>query len=62
MHVIEVDGGYDGHVGMRDRRRIPRAAHADLNDGYVDGGISKDGIRQLDECLEEGHPRLPCRC
>ena len=55
LHMIHVDRADDGRVRVQHVRRVPQAAHADLDDGNVDRRVGElpDGHRR--QHLEEAH-------
>ncbi len=55
--VVEVDRRDDRDRGVDDVRRVPRAAHADLDDRDVDRQVGERGVRDGHEHLEVGHRR-----
>ena len=56
--VVEGDRRDDRDDAVGDVGGVPAAAHADLDDGDVDGGVGERGVGDGDEHLEVGHPRL----
>ena len=56
--VVDTDRGDDGHVRLHHVRRIPGAAHADLDDRNIHGCVRERRVRNADEQLETAHLRL----
>ena len=54
--VVDRDRGHDGDLPVDDVGRVPRAAHADLDDGHVDGRVRERRVGHGDDHLEVGHP------
>ena len=54
--VVERDRQDDGHLRVQHVGRVPRAPHADLDGGHLDGRVREGGVRHRHEHLEERHP------
>ena len=59
--VIHGNRGDHGDGSIRDVRRVPGAAHADLDHRHVNGRVGKHRERHGGQHLEEGQRRLPAR-
>ena len=59
--VVEVDRGEDRDIAVGAVRRVPRAAHADLEHEHVDRGVGERDEREHREQFEEGEPRVVAR-
>jgi hypothetical protein len=61
LGVVERDRRDDGDASVDHVGRVPRAAHADLDDGDVDRRVREQGVGHADHDLEERHRVLPGR-
>ena len=59
VHVVHADRRDDGDVRVDDVRGVPGAAHADLDDGDVDGSVREGREGQRHEDFELAHRGLP---
>ena len=55
LGVVQVDRRDDGDPRVGHVGGVPRAAHADLDDGDVDRRVGEQRVRHADHDLEEGH-------
>ena len=49
--MVEPDVGDDARLGMHEVGSVEHSAHADLDDGDLDGGFAKVRERQRQQCL-----------
>ena len=61
LGVVERDGRDDGDPRVDDVGGVPRAAHADLDDGDVDRRVGEEGVGHADHDLEEAHRDVAAR-